>query len=150
MENYQNQIVNIDPYLSSIKENGFRITSIMASTITVLYQSIKYHSPKEIQVKLSAHLGYCVGLPTVYRTLNRLLESNIIFPMYNVHLETLFCLCRSLGKHLHHFICKCCKQVLEINHCVIDEFEKCTRENLNASVTNHIVQIELLCSVCRT
>jgi len=138
-----------DNYLSILRERGNRITPVMVAAVSYLHKTRRCHSPQEIQKGISGILGCSIGLPTIYRTIERLLSAELIVPLFAKNMQTSYYICQSPGNnHHHHFVCSKCKEVQDVHHCVIDGFEEYVKKSLNAHLTDHIVQLEGLCSKC--
>ena len=50
--------------------------------------------------------------------------------------------------HHHHFLCRRCGQVEEVNLCLMEEVTQYVQRHLKARVESHFLQIEGLCARC--
>ena len=86
-----------------------------------------------------------VNKTTVYRNLDKLLESWIILEDFSIEWEKIYSLA---NHHHHHFVCDNCNKTINI-WCMlknnIKEFEK----TYNIAVQNHSFLLRWLCECCK-
>ncbi|MFP4163900.1 MAG: Fur family transcriptional regulator [Chitinispirillaceae bacterium] len=137
-------------FIHILRENGGRVTPIVTTLLSHLYQSSRVHSPQQLKEEVNRILRSDIGFPTIYRALDRLMQCQLVYRMYRDDGQTYFFICRHpRDAHHHHFICSSCSKVYEIDMCLAGHFEEHVSENLNASITKHIIQLEGLCRECR-
>ncbi len=137
-------------YLDILRTNGGRVTPIVTSLLRCLHTSKQIYSPQQIKDELSETLSCDVGFPTIYRALDRLMQCKLIHRMHRDDGQTMFFVCRHPGNHHHHhFICTSCRKVFEIDMCLAHEYESHLSRHLEATITNHIIQLEGVCKECQ-
>ena len=135
-----------------LREKGLKVTSqrLMvlnipsahggrAPTVEEIYDLAKEESPE-------------IGLATIYRTVQVLLELHVIekvtfddgFARYELNGEE-----TGSGHRHHHAICTQCGKVYSLETDLLDTLEKQVFESLGFEVTDHEVKLYGLCSACR-
>ncbi len=138
----------LETYLQRLRHRGHRITPKVRAVLRVFLQSGSVLGPVEMRAKLQKRFKR-VGLPTIYRILESLAECGILLTAANPERQLRYYLCRDLDLgHHHHFICLRCGKVEEVNLCLMGEVERYVKRKLKATVQNHLLQIEGLCSKC--
>jgi len=129
-----------------LRSLNLKITPKRLALLDILMNESSYLSPEEIWSKMKKQFGR-IGLPTIYRILEELSERDIISKVThpNRQLYYYFCLNRS---HHHHFVCLSCRNVEDINFCVLDELQKEVKRKLNGKVVSHILQVNGYCRNC--
>lgn len=140
-----------DKYLAILRNQGARITPLVTTVLKHLYESGTIHSPQELKDCVNRELSGDIGFPTIYRILDRLIQAGLVYRMHRNDNHTYYFLCHHPQyQHHHHFICTNCSKVQEIEFCVIKPIEKHVMDKLGATVTDHIIQLEGICSHCKT
>ena len=140
--------MSTDPYIDRLKKNGHRITPKVRAVIEIFLERESVLDPVEVRARLQRRFKG-VGLPTVYRILEKLGECGILVTAANDDRQLRYFICRGLDhKHHHHFICRKCGKVEEVNLCLMEEVAKYVRRHLKATVQSHFLQIEGLCAKC--
>ena len=93
-----------------------------------------------------------IGLATIYRTVQVLLELHVIekvtfddgFARYELNGEE-----TGSGHRHHHAICTQCGKVYSLETDLLDTLEKQVFKSLGFEVTDHEVKLYDLCSACR-
>jgi Fur family ferric uptake transcriptional regulator len=135
-------------YISRLKKNGHRITPKVRAVVDLFLKRESVLSPFEVQMRLKKRFKG-VGLPTIYRILEKLAECGILLTVAHEDRQLRYFICRGLEQeHHHHFICIKCGRVEEVNLCLIGEVSKYVKRQLKAKVESHFLQIEGLCSKC--
>ena len=129
-----------------LRSLNLKITPKRLALLDILMNESSYLSPEEIWSKMKKQFGR-IGLPTIYRILEELSERDIISKVThpNRQLYYYFCLNRS---HHHHFVCLSCRNVEDINFCVLDELQEEVKRKLNGKVVSHILQVNGYCRNC--
>ena len=138
----------IDHYIARLKRNGHRITPKVRAAIELFLKRESILDPFEVQAALRKRFKG-VGLPTIYRILENLAGSGILVTAPNDDRQLRYFICRAIEhEHHHHFICRKCGRVEEVNLCLMDEVSKYVKRQLKATVQSHFLQIEGLCARC--
>jgi Fur family ferric uptake transcriptional regulator len=96
---------------------------------------------------LHAGLGRRVGLATVYRTLQGLVESGQVDVFRRDSGEALYRLCNPL--HHHHLVCERCGRVEEIDACEVQPWAERAARRRGFAITGHQADIFGLCPNCQ-
>lgn len=135
---------------------GYRLTAPRRAVMEVLSKSSGHPSAEEIF--LEVHKIYPeIGLTTVYRTLELLVEAGLASKFdfgdgrarYELSEET-----EGITHH-HHLVCKSCGRIIDYTDFIEEEMEliKRTEEGLskkfNFKINNHTIQFHGLCDRCR-
>jgi Fur family ferric uptake transcriptional regulator len=96
---------------------------------------------------LHAGLGRRVGLATVYRTLQGLVESGQVDVFRRDNGEALYRLCNPL--HHHHLVCERCGRVEEIDACEVQPWAERAARRRGFAITGHQADIFGLCPSCQ-
>jgi Fur family transcriptional regulator, ferric uptake regulator len=135
-------------YFARLKKNGHRVTPKVRAVIELFVECGTVLDPFEVQAKLQKRFRG-IGLPTIYRILESLADCGILLPATNEDRHLRYFICRDIeAEHHHHFICRQCGKVAEVNLCLMEEVTKFVKRRLKAKVENHFLQIEGLCARC--
>lgn len=135
-------------YIQRLREHGHRVTPKVRAVLKLFLEQGSVLGPFDVQAHLQKRFRG-VGLPTVYRILEALANCGILLIAPNEDRQLRYFICRGMeAGHHHHFICLKCGKVEEVNLCLMEEVEKFVKRRLNATVQNHVLQIEGLCAKC--
>ena len=138
----------IDNYIARLKKDGHRLTPKVRAVIELFLKRQSILDPLQVRAELQKRFKG-VGLPTTYRILENLAGSGILVPAANEDRQLRYFICRGIERdHHHHFICKKCGKVEEVNLCLMKEVSKYVKRHLKATVQSHFLQIEGLCAKC--
>jgi len=138
----------IHNYIDRLKKNGHRITPKVRAVIELFLKHESILDPFEVQARLQNRFKG-VGLPTIYRILENLANNGILITAAGEDRQLRYFICRGIEhEHHHHFICRKCGRVEEVNLCLMDEVSKYVKRHLRATVQSHFLQIEGLCAQC--
>ena len=96
---------------------------------------------------LHAVLGRTVGLATVYRTLQGLVDTGQVDVFRRDTGEALFRLCNPV--HHHHLVCQRCGRVEEVDACEVEPWAARVGRRRGFSVTGHQADIFGVCAGCQ-
>ncbi|RKY36482.1 MAG: transcriptional repressor [Candidatus Omnitrophota bacterium] len=138
------------------RKHGYRLTLPRQAILDVLSRTTKHLSAEEIYIEV--HRIYpSIGLSTVYRTLELLVQVSLIFKFDFGDGKARYELIRSLEREYHyhhHLICTQCNRVIDYTEFIKDEMElfKKTEKNLSKKygfkINRHIVQFYGVCDKC--
>ena len=138
----------IDNYIARLKKSGHRITPKLRAVIELFLKRESILDPFEVQAGLQKQFKN-VGLPTIYRILEKLASCGILVTAANEDRQLRYFICRGIEhEHHHHFICRKCGRVEEVNLCLMEQVSKYVKRHLKAKVESHFLQIEGLCVNC--
>ncbi|MBE0425911.1 MAG: transcriptional repressor [Nitrospirae bacterium] len=135
---------------------GYRLTMPRQVIMDVLSQTSEHLSAEDIY--LAVHKIYpAIGLTTVYRTLEILVQMGLVFKFDFGDGRARYELSegpKSIGHH-HHLVCSGCGRIIDYTDFIDDEVEllKKTEKGLskkyNFKITNHLIQFYGLCDKCQ-
>lgn len=139
----------MNPYLATLKENGLKVTSQREAVLDLFHNENSSKTPYHVHKQLKRKLPH-LGLPTVYRVLEELKDIGLLIRVVSEERQLYYALCHLPGeKHHHHFICRKCKKVEEVEQCNFKALAAFIHRKLGAVVESHSLQLEGLCSTCK-
>ena len=135
-----------------LREKGLKVTSQRLMVLNILSAHGDEHLTVEEIYDLAKEESPEIGLATIYRTVQVLLELHVIekvtfddgFARYELNGE------ETGSGHRHHLaICTQCGKVYSLETDLLDTLEKQVFESLGFEVTDHEVKLYGLCSACR-
>lgn len=135
-----------------LREKGLKVTSQRLMVLNILSAHGDEHLTVEEIYDLAKEESPEIGLATIYRTVQVLLELHVIekvtfddgFARYELNGEE-----TGSGHRHHHAICTQCGKVYSLETDLLDTLEKQVFESLGFEVTDHEVRLYGLCSACR-
>ena len=136
-----------------LRGKGLKVTSQRMIVLDIMASRPGEHLTAEEIYDLAKENSPDIGLATIYRTVQVLLELHIInkvtfddgFARYELNGD------ESISGHRHHHaICTGCGKVYSLESDLLDSLEEEVMEKLGFLVTNHEVKLYGLCSECRT
>jgi Fur family ferric uptake transcriptional regulator len=136
---------------------GYRLTTSREAILHVLSQTDEHLSAEDIY--MNVHRRYpAIGLTTVYRTLDILVQMGIVFKFDFGDGRARYELTEHFTdkKHHHHLICNKCSRIIDYTDFIDDELElldkteKALTEKHNFQITGHMMQFYGLCEACKT
>lgn len=135
-----------------LREKGLKVTSQRLMVLNILSTHGDEHLTVEEIYDLAKEESPEIGLATIYRTVQALLELHVIekvtfddgFARYELNGEE-----TGSGHRHHHAICTQCGKVYSLETDLLDTLEKQVFESLGFEVTDHEVKLYGLCSACR-
>jgi Fur family transcriptional regulator, ferric uptake regulator len=105
-------------------------------------------APEPLSAKdLHAGLGRSVGLATVYRALQGLVEAGRVDVFRRETGEALFRLCNPV--HHHHLVCQRCLRVVEIDACGVELWASRVAHRNGFAITDHQADVFGVCADCQ-
>jgi Fur family ferric uptake transcriptional regulator len=143
-----------DRFVDILREKGLKVTNQRIKVLEVLSESGDKHLTAEEIYELIKSDYPEIGLATVYRTIQLLLELNLID---RINLDDGF-VRYEIGNmdenrekhHHHHLICTECGKVLSFEDDLLDELEKRILDSVSFKVLDHEVKLYGKCSDCLT
>lgn len=124
---------------------GTRTTRQRLAVANALSDSNEFRSAQEWH-DLLARQGESVGLTTVYRTLQALVDSGDVDMIVGADGENKFRRC-SAGHH-HHLVCRGCGKTVEVSARAMERWARSVAEEHGFSAERHTLEISGLCSKC--
>lgn len=129
-----------------LSRSGCRLTQPRRAILQVIAASSRPLTPVEIYDQART-LNPSTGLVTVYRTIDRLAELNLVERVHQSdHCQTIF---RGTQEHRHLLVCSACGDSAYFDGLDVEEKFSDIGQALGYHVTDHWLQLEGLCRNCR-
>lgn len=126
---------------------GQRSTRQRAAVVEVLRDIDTFSSAKNIHHELMLR-NHKVGLTTVYRTLQSLVDIKAVDVLHMSNGESLYRRCES-DEHHHHLVCTSCGTTVEIGGKVIETWAESMAKEHGYELSGHTAEIFGLCAKCQ-
>lgn len=138
----------LEEFKTLLKKNGEKFTIQREVILETLYNSDEHLTPEALhQLIQKQHPELKTGIATVYRTLSRLEESDIVtslsFGAQGKKYEL------GAKDHHDHMICTECGEITEFVDEAIEERQHMIAQNHGFQMTDHSMQIYGLCHNCQ-
>ncbi len=139
-----------------LRQCGFRMTVGREVVLQVLSHTDEHLSAEDIY--MIVHKTHpAIGLTTVYRTLDMLVNMGAVFKFDFGDGRSRYELVESSRgpNHHHHLVCTQCKRIINYKDFIDDEVELLNRtekglsEKYNFEITNHEIQFFGICNECK-
>ena len=135
-----------------LRKAGLKVTNQRMMVLDIIASHPAEHLTAEEIYDLAKVNSPEIGLATIYRTVQVLLDLHVIdkvtfddgFTRYELNGEE-----SASGHRHHHAICTGCGKVYSLESDLLDSLEEEVMEKLGFLVTNHEVKLYGLCSECR-
>ena len=136
---------------------GYRMTVPRQAILDVLSRTSKHLSAEDVY--MAVHKIYPnVGLTTVYRTLELLVQMGLVFKFDFGDGRARYELSEGPkgARHHHHLVCTTCGRVVDYTDFIDEEVELLSKtekglsNKFNFKITNHLIQFYGLCDKCRS
>lgn len=127
-----------------LKDKGLKTTKQRAALIQILSEAEMPLGAEEILSLMKAMLTAC-NLSTVYRNLDLLLQKNLIVEN-RIGSKTYYVL--NHHNHGHYMQCVSCKQMIRIEDCPFESFEKKLEQQTGCKLLGHRVELFGICKRC--
>ena len=121
-----------------------RITRQRTAGLEALQRASEPLSAKD----LHAGLDHSVGLATVYRALQGLVDAGRVDVFRRGTGEALFRLCNPV--HHHHLVCRRCGRVVEIDTCGVELWASRVAHRHGFTITDHQADVFGVCAACQS
>lgn len=132
--------------LEQLSQAGYRITRPRQAVVRALLDDGAHARPAEVHARARQHCP-TVGLVTVYRTLDLLLDLGFV---RRIHTEDG---CHGYATtshgHLHHLICRSCGATVQFEGCDLTLFLDRVGRDTGYRVQDHILELIGLCQTCQ-
>ena len=136
---------------------GYRFTLPRQTILDVLSRTSRHLSAEDVY--MAVHKAYPnVGLATVYRTLELLVQMGLVYKFDFGDKRARYELAEGVKgaeNHHHHLVCTGCGRVVDYTDFINEEVEllsqteKGLSKKYNFEITNHLIQFYGLCDKCR-
>lgn len=149
----KNQEISQEKFKVMLKDKGLKITNQRLLVLQVLADNSDRHMTAEDIYELVKEEYPDIGLATVYRTVQLLLEMQLVD---RINLDD-GCVRYEIGHlfegetkhHHHHLICKKCGKVIPFEDDLLEELEGHIEEELGFHVLDHELKFYGQCEECR-
>lgn len=135
------------PYLTILRSSGFKLTPKRKSVIGLFLKEKRTLAPQEVHEKIKRVISP-LGLPTIYRILEELSSIGVLVSVVSDERLLSYALCSKPQDHHHHFICRSCKRIEEVDYCGIEGAERAIQKKLGCRIDSHLFQVEGVCKTC--
>lgn len=138
-----------------LKSKGYRLTLPRRVILNLMLQSNEHLNAKEIYSRININFPD-IGLTTVYRTLDLLVELGLINRFEFGDGYSSYELGKEAKNHHHHLICSKCGKIIDYSDFIEDEvkffsmIEKYLAQKHNFVILGHEVQFYGHCEKCRS
>ena len=133
--------------LSALKSKGFKLTPQRRAVLEVLTSSGDHLTAAEIYER--AHkLNPRIGLATVYRTLDILLDMSLVCAIHSRGSSPAYMATRATDHH-HHLVCTQCGTIVHFTECDLDDLELRMALLTGFDIQGHFLQLTGRCSDCQ-
>ncbi len=141
-----------DLFKRLLREKGLKVTAQRTLVLEIMAENPGEHLTAEEIFDLARRRCREIGLATVYRTLQVLVDLRIIDKISLDDGSARYELGQELGSgrhHHHHAICMGCKAVFSLEEDLLDTLEQSLLERLGFTVTDHEVKLYGYCRACK-
>jgi Fur family ferric uptake transcriptional regulator len=128
--------------------NKKKLTRYGSIILNLISENDVFLSAQEIYLKMR-ELSYPVGLATIYRQLQVLLDNHLIDAIKSESGEVIYKQCKKTSHH-HHVICIKCGKSQEILEPEIELWTRRVAKKLGYLPMNHTIEIFGHCQQCQT
>jgi Fur family transcriptional regulator, ferric uptake regulator len=132
--------------MSAIDSGRPRATKQRAAISDVLDRAGGFRSAQDIYDILRTE-GSKVGLTTVYRTLQMLVDAGEVDVLRPAEGEAVYRRCASEGHH-HHLICRSCGSSVEIEGDEVEAWASAVGTRHGFTSVTHVVEVFGICKAC--
>ena len=145
--------ITTDKFITILKENGVKVTTQRILVLEALSSCPDGHLTAEEIYDLVRAAYPEIGLATVYRTIQLLLELHLID---RINLDDGF-VRYEIGEmkesrtrhHHHHLICRQCGKVISFQDDLLEELEEKIQRTMHFTVSDHEAKLYGYCEECR-
>jgi Fur family ferric uptake transcriptional regulator len=125
---------------------GIRTTRQRSAVVEALSHADGFRTAQQLHERLRAD-GVTVGLTTVYRTLQALVDAEQVDMVRADDGEALYRLCAGQHHH-HHLVCRGCGRTVEVEGPAVEEWAREVGVRHGYRDIDHVVEIFGTCSTC--
>ena len=135
------------PVRQPVPPSGRRSTRQRAALGQLLLEVDDFRSAQQLHAVLAGR-GDAVGLTTVYRALQTLLEAGEVDVVLRADGEALYRRCGPA--HHHHLVCRRCGRTVEVAGQAVERWAERVSEDHGFTEVSHTVEVFGVCSSCGT
>ena len=131
---------------TGLRENKRKLTRPRQIVLDILTQSQRHLTPADIYRKAKTQYPH-LGLATVYRTLNLLVELGLV---QRVHFaEGCHSYAPTAQAHGHHLVCSACGRAEEFSDCDLEPLMESLQAKTGFEINVHVLELMGRCPDCR-
>ncbi len=130
-----------------LRHEGLKYTKQRASILKILTESEQPVSAEQVFLALQKN-GVNANLSTVYRILESLASKGIVLKT-SIGSDTKALFEMNSSVHRHRMICISCREMMSVEGCPLEEYEKMLEDRTGFDVTGHKLEIYGYCEKCR-
>jgi len=128
-----------------IREGGYKLTPQRRAVLDAVDLTHERFTPDDIYA--AAHRQHPdIGLVTIYRTLNILVEMGLICEVHTGKRRS-YVMRRPSGHH-HHLVCLCCGTVVDFANCDLEKLEERISGETGFKIEGHLFELSGYCREC--
>lgn len=127
-----------------LKDKGLKNTKQREALIKILSEAEMPLGAEDILKQMKIMLTAC-NLSTVYRNMDQLLQRDLIVET-RIGLKAYYAL--NHHQHGHYMQCVSCKQMVRIDDCPFESFEKKLEQQMGCKLLGHRVELFGICKRC--
>jgi Fur family transcriptional regulator, ferric uptake regulator len=128
-----------------LRAHGLRPTRQRLGLLVELHRERNDATAQQLYDRLRRR-GHPIGLATVYRTLDALVDAGVIEPLAHFRDALCYRLCRD-GHH-HHLVCTECHSIAELRDCELEEPLAHAAATHGFRATGHHLEVTGVCAAC--
>ena len=130
-----------------LKQHGYKLTPQRRAVINTIASSQDHLTPADIYERVQKEYP-SIGLVTVYRTLEILIELGFICKVHAQGDCRSYLMRRPSGHH-HHLVCSDCGVVVDFTDCDLGEMQKRLTGESGFRIDSHLLEFTGLCQACQ-
>ena len=127
-----------------LKQAGYKLTPARLAVIEVLETYSKHLNHSQI-LEEGKQIYPGLSRATVYRTMELLVELNLVRPLYMHDAAQRFI--SASGGH-HHLVCSGCGKTIEFDHCTVAQLARELSRKHRFQIFSHLLEFQGLCHTC--
>ncbi len=129
-----------------LKTAGYKLTPARRAVLEVLATPGGEHLSHPQILAEGQKIYPKLGRATVYRTMEVLVKLRLVRPLYLNEPTQRFV--SAEGGH-HHLVCSNCGQVVEFEHCTVDQLTSELSATYHFQISSHLLEFHGLCAACQ-
>lgn len=129
-----------------LKTAGYKLTPARRAVLAVLETPGGEHLSHPQILAEGQKLYPKLSRATVYRTMEVLVKLRLVRPLYLNEPTQRFV--SAEGGH-HHLVCSNCGQVVEFEHCTVDQLAQELAAAYHFQIASHLLEFHGLCATCQ-
>ena len=129
----------------ALQNHGFKLTRARRAVLQVLGQASVPLKAADLHRAVRA-IDPCVGLASVYRTLDLLARLGLLRLVHTNHRHRHYA--QATHEHAHHLLCNDCGRVVEFSDCQVERLIKTLARRTRFVIEEHSIELYGRCPDC--